>query len=158
MSMAHGLETRVPFLDNDLVDFAMQVPVHFKLGNLSEALRINENESGNKAQKYFTKTRDGKLILRESMSRYMPAKIVQNVKQGFSAPDASWFKGDSMAYVKDIIFNDQAAMYDFLDRKTIQTLVSGHLNGSYNRRLLIWSLVNLESFLSIFIENKLPGQ
>ena len=34
LSMAHGLETRVPFLDNDLVDFAMRVPVRYKLGNL----------------------------------------------------------------------------------------------------------------------------
>jgi asparagine synthase (glutamine-hydrolysing) len=48
LSMAHGLETRVPFLDNDLVDFAMRCPVRLKLNNLSEVVRINENEPGDK--------------------------------------------------------------------------------------------------------------
>ena len=46
LSMAHGLETRVPFLDNDLVDFAMRCPVNLKLNNLSTVLRINENDPG----------------------------------------------------------------------------------------------------------------
>jgi len=48
LSMAHGLETRVPFLDNDLVDFAMQMPVSLKLANLKEIIRLNENEPGQK--------------------------------------------------------------------------------------------------------------
>ena len=42
LSMAHGLETRVPFLDNDLVDFAMKVPVRYKLRDYSQIVRINE--------------------------------------------------------------------------------------------------------------------
>jgi asparagine synthase (glutamine-hydrolysing) len=46
LSMAHSLESRVPFLDNDLVDFAMRVPAHLKLNNLAEAVRIDENEPG----------------------------------------------------------------------------------------------------------------
>ena len=50
LSMAHGLETRVPFLDNDLVDFAMRVPVRLKLGNLGEVVRLNENEPGPKTE------------------------------------------------------------------------------------------------------------
>ena len=55
LSMAHSLETRVPFLDNDLVDFAMRCPVGLKLNNLSEVVRINENEPGNKTGKYLKK-------------------------------------------------------------------------------------------------------
>src|SRR4029077_12592936 len=51
LSMAHGLETRVPFLDNDLVDFAMRVPIRMKLGNLQEVVRVNENEPGRKADR-----------------------------------------------------------------------------------------------------------
>ena len=43
ISMAHSLETRVPFLDNDLVDFAMKVPVKYKLGNLKKVVQLNEN-------------------------------------------------------------------------------------------------------------------
>ena len=54
LSMAHGLETRVPFLDNDLVDFAMRCPLSFKLNNLGEVIRVNENEPG-KQKKHFRK-------------------------------------------------------------------------------------------------------
>ena len=60
LSMAHSLESRVPFLDNDLVDFAMSCPVHLKLNNLSNVVRINENEIGDKGKQYFRKTNDGK--------------------------------------------------------------------------------------------------
>ena len=48
LSMAHSLENRVPFLDNDLVDFAVRVPVHLKLRSLGEVVRLNENEPGAK--------------------------------------------------------------------------------------------------------------
>ncbi len=70
LSMAHGLEGRVPFLDNDLVDFAMRCPVRLKLNNLADVVRINENEPGNKTNKFFQKTKDGKQILRDVMQRY----------------------------------------------------------------------------------------
>ena len=48
LSMANSLETRVPFMDNDLVDFAIQCPVSLKLNNLGEVVRLNENEAGRK--------------------------------------------------------------------------------------------------------------
>ena len=67
LSMAHSLESRVPFLDNDLVDFATRLPVGSKLGNLGEVVRIDENEPGLKTRQFFEKTRDGKLILRKVM-------------------------------------------------------------------------------------------
>ena len=51
--MAHGLETRVPFLDNDLVDFAMRCRSRLKLGNLTEVVRLNENEPGAKTRALF---------------------------------------------------------------------------------------------------------
>jgi asparagine synthase (glutamine-hydrolysing) len=147
ISMAHGLETRVPFLDNDLVDFAMKVPVRLKLGNLGEVVRLDENEPGPKTAKYFQQTRDGKLLLRRVMEKYVPADIADGVKKGFSAPDASWFRGDSIDYVRRSLMGRDARLYEFLDRKAIQELVSDHLDGRENRRLLIWSLLNLEQWL-----------
>jgi asparagine synthase (glutamine-hydrolysing) len=151
LSMAHGLETRVPFLDNDLVDFAMQVPVSLKLGNLGEVVRINENEPGPKAAKYFLKTRDGKLVLRQAMGRYMPPEVAERQKQGFSGPDGSWFKGESIDYVRRVVFDDRARIYDFLDRRTVRELVTDHLEGRENRRLLIWSLLSLERWSEAFL-------
>lgn len=146
LAMAHGLEGRVPFLDNDLVDFAMRLPAKMKLGNLTEVVRLNENEPGGKSQRYFEKTRDGKLILRNMMTRHIPNQVAEREKQGFSAPDASWFKGESIDYVRRRLMNDRARIYDYLDKKTVKSLIDDHLEGRQNRRLLIWSLLNLEQF------------
>ena len=147
LSMAHSLETRVPFMDNDLVDFAMRCPVNLKLNNLVDVIRINENEPGNKQGKYFMKTNDGKQILRDVMRQFIPDEIASGEKQGFSAPDASWFKGESMEFVKRKLFNQHALIYDFMDRNAIQSLVNEHLAGEQNRRLFIWSLLNVENWL-----------
>jgi len=151
LAMAHGLEGRVPFLDNDLVDFAMRLPAKMKLGNLTEVVRLNENEPGGKAERYFEKTRDGKLILRNMMSRHIPAQVAEREKQGFSAPDASWFKGESIDYVKRRLLNDRARVYDYLDPKPVRALIDDHLEGRQNRRLLIWSLLNLEQFCEAYL-------
>lgn len=148
LSMAHGLENRVPFMDNDLVDFAMRCPVALKLNNLTEVLRINENESGRKARRFFQKTSDGKQILRDVMDRYIPKEIAQAEKQGFSAPDASWFKGESIEFVKRKLLNDDARIYEVLDRQAVVPLVEQHLRGEQNRRLLIWSLLCIEELLA----------
>jgi asparagine synthase (glutamine-hydrolysing) len=150
LSMAHGLETRVPFLDNDLVDFAMKLPASLKLGNLGEVVRLNENEAGPKTSKYFEKTRDGKLILRKVMERHIPQQITNREKQGFSAPDASWFKGESIDYVKRKIYNRNARIYEFMDPAAVHALVDEHMEGRQNRRLLIWSLLNLEKWCEKF--------
>ncbi len=147
LSMAHGLESRVPFLDNDLVDFAMRCPVHLKLNNLSNVIRLNENEAGSKTAKYFEKTRDGKQILRDVMSNYIPGDVTKAEKQGFSAPDASWFKGESIDFLRATIDNDRSPLYQVMDKKAIRGLVDEHLTGSSNRRLLIWSLLNVNSWL-----------
>lgn len=148
LSMAHGLENRVPFLDNDLVEFAMRCPVHLKLNNLAEVVRINENEAGDKQAKFFRRSRDGKQILRDVMQKYIPPEITRAEKQGFSAPDASWFKGDSIEFVRRTLLSDRARIYQFLDKAAVQGLIQEHLAGTENRRLLIWSLLNVEQWLA----------
>ena len=145
--MAHGLENRVPFMDNDLVDFAMRCPVDLKLNNLSKVLKINENYFEDKRGKFFRKTNDGKQILRNMMGRYIPDTITTAPKQGFSSPDASWFKGDSIDFVRKRLLNKQAPIYDLLDYKATAGLVQQHLDGAQNRRLLIWYLLNVNQLM-----------
>ncbi|PZU14591.1 MAG: asparagine synthetase B, partial [Citromicrobium sp.] len=147
LSMAHSLESRVPFLDNDLVDFAMRCPVHLKLNNLAEVVRIDENEQGDKPGKFFGKTKDGKQILRDVMRSFIPLEIADAEKQGFSAPDASWFKGESIDFVRERLLERDSALYNVIDRTTVTSLVEQHLRGYKNRRLLLWSLLNLEEML-----------
>jgi asparagine synthase (glutamine-hydrolysing) len=148
LSMAHGLENRVPFMDNDLVDFAMKCPIKFKLNNLEKVLRLNENEFFNKQDMYFKKTNDGKQILRDAMRNFIPKEIIVAEKQGFSSPDSSWFKGESINFVKEKIFSNQSKILNYLDKKTLQTLTDQHFAGTQNKRLLIWSLISFEYYLN----------
>lgn len=150
LSMAHGLESRVPFLDDDLVKFAMEIPVDYKLRHVNDVLRINENEPGLKATKYFEKTRDGKIILKETLRKYIPERIAHQEKQGFSAPDASWFRGESIDYVKRTILDKKAKIFNYMDYDSVSELVQEHLEGKQNRRLFIWSLLCFELWNRIF--------
>jgi len=77
----------------------------------------------------------------------VPQNIVSAKKQGFSSPDASWFKGESIDFVKNQLFNKNALIYNFVNQSVIESLVQEHLDGKQNRRLLIWSLINFEQYL-----------
>jgi asparagine synthase (glutamine-hydrolysing) len=156
LSMAHSLETRVPVLDNDLVDFAQRLPVRLKLRDLAHVVKLNENEPGLKTLRYFERTRDGKILLRKVMERYVPKAVSDQVKQGFAGPDATWFRGESIDYVRKLIFDPNASMYRFLQQKTVQSLVEEHLDGRENRRLLLWSLLNFEHWCRIFLDGQRP--
>jgi len=149
LSMAHSLEVRVPFLDNDLVDFALKVPVRFKLKNINRILKIDEDSLA-KREQYFQKMRDGKAILRKVLGRYIPSKISRQHKQGFSGPDASWFRGESIKYVRERLLNKKASVYNYLDYNTAKEMIDEHLQGKFNRRLFIWSMLCFEEWLRVF--------
>jgi asparagine synthase (glutamine-hydrolysing) len=150
LSMAHGLETRVPFLDNDLVDFSMKVPVKYKLKNLTKVIRMNENVAEPKRERYYKRTSDGKLILRNVLSHYVPLDYSKGLKQGFAAPDSSWFKGESIDYIKNLLFDKRARIYDYIQPSLARDLMNEHFEGRTNRRLLIWSLLCFEWWNRIF--------
>src|SRR5262249_3176328 len=82
--------------------------------------------------------------------KYVPHDIADGEKQGFSGPDGTWFKGESIDYVRRLLYNRNARIYDYLDRTAVQALVDEHLAGIANRRLLIWSLIYLENLMEVF--------
>lgn len=147
LSMAHGLESRVPFLDNDLVDFAMRVPVKYKLNNLAKVVRLNENEAGAKPEQFFQRTKDGKQILRDAMSRHIPESVTSRAKQGFSSPDASWFKGESIDFVRRQL-GGSTPLFDVLDAGAVSTVLESHFTGTENRRLLVWGFLSVHEWLT----------
>lgn len=151
LSMAHSLETRVPFMDNDLVEFATHLPIATKLRDLEHVVRIDENEPAASLRKYLGRTTDGKQILRHVLGRYMPPGYTEGVKQGFSGPDASWFRGESLDYVQRLVLDESARIYEYLRPETVMPLVHEHLSGSQNRRLFIWSLLSFEWWLRSFL-------
>ena len=81
----------------------------------------------------------------------MPDEISTRQKQGFSAPDASWFRGESIDYVRRRLVDGRPRVFEYLDRDAVLRLVDEHLTGKQNRRLLIRSLLNVESFCETFL-------
>lgn len=150
MSMAHSLETRVPFLDNDLVDFACRLAPHYKISDLDAPPQIlDENDVG----KYRPEMRlgTGKRVLRQAMETLIPHKVTQRVKQGFSAPDASWFRGESIDYVNQLLRSEHAMLYRYLGRDYVGKKLDEHTGGQHNHRLFIWSLLSFEWWLRKFM-------
>lgn len=150
LSMAHSLETRLPFLDNDLADFALCMPVAYKLKNLTQNIRINENQPA-KSAIFHHKYADGKYLLRKTMSRYVPDNISAATKQGFSGPDCSWFRGESLDYIQRLLLQPKARIWEYLDYQTASLLIHEHLSAKENRRLLIWSLLSIEWWLRKYL-------
>lgn len=150
ISMAHSLETRVPFLDNEVVDFAVRTPVHHKLRDLGHAERVDENQPG-KRLLYELQTNSGKAVLRRAMGRLIPQEITARKKQGFSAPDATWFRGESIDYINRLLRNPKAMIYDFLEPRYVAEVLNEHCSGQVNRRLLIWSLLSFEWWCQSFL-------
>ena len=81
------------------------------------------------------------------MEEVLPKGFADADKQGFSAPDASWFRGESVEYLSRVLLDDKAAVYDLLDYKTAQKFIDQHVKGEKNKRLLIWSLLSFEQWL-----------
>ena len=146
ISFAHGLETRAPFLDNDLVDFALRVPVGLKLDAEALATEVDEDD----VMKRRMRTSGGKRVLREAMSRTMPEHVTERAKQGFSAPDASWFRGESIDYVNSLLRDRRSPIYEFLNPDYVAGRLDEHTSGRINHRLFIWSLLSFEWWLRNF--------
>jgi asparagine synthase (glutamine-hydrolysing) len=153
LAMANGLEERFPFLDNDLVDFAQKIPVKHKLGNLENMKRIDENMAGNKKSQ-FTQYDDGKNVLRKAMADILPEKIVNRKKQGFSAPDESWYRGENAVYVKELLMGKNVRSHEFIKPGYIEKIIHEHCEMRINHRLLLWSFMSFEWWCRLFLHNE----
>jgi asparagine synthase (glutamine-hydrolysing) len=127
VSMAFGLETRVPFLDNELVDFACATPARCKVAGDT-----------------------GKVVLRAALRRALPAGWAEARKQGFSAPDETWFRGPSAAYLRELLLGPASRLRALVRPEYVAGALDEHLGRRANRRLLLWSLVCFEWWLRAF--------
>jgi asparagine synthase (glutamine-hydrolysing) len=122
ISMSMGLEVRVPFLDQDIADFSLTLP---------EKLLIDTRNPDEVKGKY---------VLRELMSKYQKGAPTGK-KQGFSGPDEIWFKNPKQV---NRFINEKSKIWEFINREHTLSELEQHYRGDSNRRLLIWSLIQLE--------------
>lgn len=145
LSMAHSLESRVPFLDNDLVDFTTGIPDKYLLNNSwIKAAETDCNLSG-------------KYVFRKAMENILPHEIIVNRKQGFSAPEQSWYMKQLVEYIENTILCDRSLDRGYFQRPYIEKILGEHISGRANHRLLIWSLLSFEWWNRIFIDGDRNG-
>jgi asparagine synthase (glutamine-hydrolysing) len=125
LSMAHGLEVRVPYLDNEVVDFAQR---------LAPAQKIRLGRQ--------------KWIHRRVCERFLPPEILRRKKRGF-AVDAvdGWLRGDVKSTLGETINDDSSLIYRFLEPASVQALLNEHRAGKRDNHKLLFSLVVLEQWL-----------
>ena len=136
ISMHHSLETRVPFLDNNLVDFALTIPNKLKI-DFSSSVSTG-------AKKNY-----GKIVLRDAMTRFLPDKITKAPKRGFSGPDASWFRNENRGYLEREILG-QNPLFNLISREYVVNEMNNHFNGIAQNRLQIWSFLVMTKYLKKF--------
>lgn len=144
LSMANSLETRVPFLDNDLVDFATKLPQSLRIFNSPKPAVEEDLAAKEVARKY------GKKVLRKTLEKHLSPQIAHAKKQGFSSPDSSWFKGESIEYVKKVIENHKL-FGNVFDKNTCLNEANMHFMDKQNKRLFIWSMLVLDVFCRKYI-------
>lgn len=149
VSMAHGLESRVPFLDDVLVDFALRVPVRYKLEQSLLAEAIDEDDVTKRQR--WRQSSEGKTVLRKAMSRLIPPEIIERKKQGFSGPYDSWYRGESLDYIRRLLMSPHSRYSEYLEPGFVASVIDDHTSARRNHRLLIWSLLCFEVWLRKFM-------
>ena len=149
ISMSFSLETRVPFLDNDLVDYIQKIPAKNLLMNINSEVNFDENTFGNKRELFF-KNKDGKKILRNIFNGILPDFITKNKKLGFTGPDEAWFREANYKTMQDNLNKDEP-VFELLDFKYANSLIEEHIGKKKNRRLMIWSFIQINQWLKIFM-------
>jgi asparagine synthase (glutamine-hydrolysing) len=124
MSMAHGLETRSPFLDTALVEFGAGLP---------DRLRMRLGR--------------GKLLLRRAMQGVLPPSILERGKMGFGAPLGAWFRGGLGSFVEERLLDSASPLYEYLEREPVARLIREHMSEKADLSPRIWALLALESWL-----------
>jgi asparagine synthase (glutamine-hydrolysing) len=135
LSMAHSIEARVPFLDNDLVDYVSRIP---------SQLKLHEGES--------------KHVLRLAMRGLLPSSTIDRRKQGFTPPDETWYRENSLAFVEDLILGPRAVERGYFQPKMLRRLLDDHVAGKRNHRFLIWSLMCFEWWNRLFVDRETIAQ
>jgi asparagine synthase (glutamine-hydrolysing) len=121
MSMAHSIESRVPLLDNEVIDLASSLPASLKI-------------------------RDGrrKHVLKEVAARFLPHEILERRKQGFGVPIGSWFRGNLRDLFHDVLLSPRTRQRGYFSTPFVDRIVREHLSATRDHTLRLWQLLVFE--------------
>ncbi len=130
-SMANSLEVRCPFLDRELVEFAVRLPTELKL-----------------------RGRERKYLLKRAFDGVVPSENLYRRKQGFAVPIGSWFRGDLRGYTRGVLLSPRARQRGYLQAEEVEKLVRDHTEGRADHTHQLWALLMLELWHQEFIDRQ----
>ncbi|MGB0076715.1 MAG: asparagine synthase (glutamine-hydrolyzing) [Candidatus Sulfotelmatobacter sp.] len=129
MSMAASIESRVPFLDHKLVEFAARIPRRVQIAGLT-----------------------GKKILKTAMRDLLPHSIVYRQKLGFPTPWSGWLRGPQLETIRDLLLEPRSLERELFKPESLERLFREHRAGSRDHGDRIWRLLNLELWQRVCLE------
>jgi asparagine synthase (glutamine-hydrolysing) len=118
-SMAHSLETRVPFLDPAVAELALALETRKKVRGFSK-----------------------KRLLRRAAAPLIPREIIRGRKQGFSIPVAAWLRGDLASFARDVLARETIERQGYLDAGAVTRMLDEHISGKEDLSRQIWGLLS----------------
>ena len=132
MSMAHSIESRVPLLDNSVIDFAAALPAHLKI------------RQGRR-----------KHVLKEAVKGLLPPGILDRKKQGFGVPLDVWFRGRLRDVFADVLGSARTRQRGYFQPAFIERIVQEHVSGRRDHTLRLWQLLVFELWQRHYVDS--PG-
>ena len=123
-SMAHSLESRVPFLDPVVTNLALALPARQKVRGLRK-----------------------KVLLRKAVAPLLPARIVHGRKRGFSIPAASWLRGELEPFARDVLAPETLRRQGYFQPAAVTRLLDDHVAGREDLSRQLWGLMALSLWL-----------
>lgn len=118
-SMSYALEVRVPILDHRIMEFAASLPSEMK----------------------YTKSRGGKIVLKNLLEKYIPRDLWDRPKQGFGAPVKKWLRNELKTVMLDYLSPDMLKQETYLNNDFIQKRIQDHLSGTKDNASFLWNLL-----------------
>ena len=122
-SMFYSLETRAPFLNKELLEYAYKLPLKYKI-------------------------RDGKSkwILRKILNKYIPPELFERPKQGFGIPISKWMRSELKPWANDMLSPEVLKKHNLFNEEVINDLKNDHFNGTVNNEHKMWSLIQFNQW------------
>ena len=133
MSMAASIESRVPFLDHPLVEFAATLPERMKLRGLTT-----------------------KYVLREAMRDMLPPEILSRKKMGFPVPVGAWLRGPWRSLIDEFVLGARSRSRGIFEEGALRRLAASHASGEANQGQRLWALINFEIWQRLFLDGEPP--
>ena len=134
MSMAHSIESRVPLLDNTVIDFAASLPSRFKI------------HAGRR-----------KHVLKQALRPLLPPGILDRRKQGFGVPLGTWFRGGLTDLFSEVLESPRARQRGYFEPAFVSRLVKEHLSAQRDHTLRLWQLTVFELWHRHYLDSAAVG-